>query len=209
MSTARGSVLFSCRYIYMYIYIYSTAAVIFSTCEMFLCRVGNRLTDEEPTITVNKLLQGFERARLSRSLRLLLVSLQHLVHVRILDAGQSPGAEHTQTDIQYSSVQHNTGSGRKHKMHALLSTTAVVYRKNSTYFSHKARSYGGPRGSKHSNSEIKTFWRAKVFFCELLCFVKCWCVLWIVVFCTKCFFSELLLSVVKCQCVSLKVVAFS
>lgn len=61
------------------------------------------MREEELTITVNKLLQGFERARLSRSLRLLLVSLQHLVHVRILDAGQSPGAEHTQT---HRAVQH-------------------------------------------------------------------------------------------------------
>lgn len=53
---------------------------------------------EELTVAVNKILEGLEGARLSGSVGLLLVSLQHLVHVRILDAGQRPGAEaHTHT----------------------------------------------------------------------------------------------------------------
>lgn len=49
--------------------------------------------NKELTVAVDEVLQGPEGARLPGLLRLLLVPLQHLVHVGILDAGQSPGAE--------------------------------------------------------------------------------------------------------------------
>lgn len=52
------------------------------------------------TIAVDKILESPEGAGLSGSVWLLLVSLQHLVHVRILDAAQRPGADthaHTHT----------------------------------------------------------------------------------------------------------------
>lgn len=52
------------------------------------------------TITVDKVLQGLEGSGLAGGLGgLLLVSLQHLEHVRIFNVGQSSGAEQRQQKL--------------------------------------------------------------------------------------------------------------
>lgn len=76
----------------------------FYVCNLW-CLVKKKKRREKLTITVNKLLQGLEGTRLSRLVwLLLLVLLQHPVHVRFLNFGQSPGTEHTHTHTRHSTL---------------------------------------------------------------------------------------------------------